>query len=266
MPPVPGVALQSGTKVLVTGASRGIGEALARAFAERGCTLGLVSRSEQELRALADALPGDEHQPVPTDVTDAGALASAVERFGQVDVAVANAGIAHYIPFADLPLDLAEQMTSVNWLGTLYTVKAVLPGMIERGHGHIVVIASAASHRSFPQASVYGATKAAQRGFADALRHELADTGVSVTIVYPGEIKTHLHAHERERMPDWYHVDQAVPPEPLAKRVVEAVESDRREVYYPPIIKLLRIAYGISPGLGDRILRRMRGENVAPRR
>ncbi len=265
MPPVPGVALETGTKVLVTGASRGIGEALARAFAERGCNLGLVARSEQELRELADSLPGTDHQPVPADVTDAGALAAAVERFGQVDVAVANAGIAHYIPFADLPLDLAEQMTSVNWLGTLYTVKAVLPGMVERGRGHIVVIASAASHRSFPQASVYGATKAAQRGFADALRHELADTGVSVTLVYPGEIRTHLHAHERERMPDWYHVDQAVPPEPLAKRVVQAVEEDRREVYYPPIIKLLRIAYGISPGLGDRILRRMRGKNVAPR-
>jgi short-subunit dehydrogenase len=252
----------------VTGASRGIGEALARAFAERGCAVGLVSRSEQEqeLRELAEALPGEGHEPVPADVTDAGALAGAVERFGAVDVVIANAGVSHYIPFAELPLDLAEQMTRVNWLGTLYTVKAVLPGMIDRGRGHIVVIASAAAHRSFPQASIYGATKAAQRMFADALRHELADTGVSVTIVYPGEIKTQLHDHERERMPDWYHVDQAVPPEPLAKRVVEAVETDRREVYYPPIVKLLRIAYGISPGLGDRILRRMRGENVAPRR
>ena len=181
-----GTPLQQGTRVLITGASRGIGEALARAFAERGCTLGLVARSEEELRALAGSLPGDGHEALAADVTDAAGVAAAVERFGKVDVAVANAGVSHYLPFSELPLELAEQMTQVNWLGTLHTVKAVLPGMLERRRGHIEVIASAASIRAFPGASIYGATKAAQHAFAGALRHELAGTGVSVTTVYPG--------------------------------------------------------------------------------
>src|SRR3954468_17643083 len=132
--------LGSGTRVLVTGASRGIGEALVRAFAARGCTLGLVSRSREELEALAGSLPGDGHQALPADVGDAGSVRGAIESFGDLDVLVANAGIAHYRKFQDLPLEKAEQMTRVNWLGTLYSVDAALPGMIARGRGHVAIV------------------------------------------------------------------------------------------------------------------------------
>jgi short-subunit dehydrogenase len=257
--------LESGTRVLVTGASRGIGEALARAFAERGCAVGLVSRSEEELRELAESLPGDGHEVLPADVGDADSVRQAVERFGGVDVLVANAGVAHYSHFQNLGLEKAEQMTRVNWLGTIYTVDASLPGMIERRRGHVVIVSSGAGFRAFPQASVYGATKAAQRAFSDALRHELADTGVSVTTVFPGEIKSQLHAHERESMPAWYHGDDAADPAELAKRVVEAVERDRPTIMYPPIVGLLRVMHGISPRVSDLILRRLRGRSAAPR-
>ena len=130
--------LSSATRVLVTGASRGIGEAIARAFAARGCTLGLLARSTDQLERLAASLPGEGHMALEGDVADAGSIAGAVERFGEVDVLVANAGITHYMPFAELPLEKAEQMDRVNWLGTLYTVKAALPGMLERGRGHAV--------------------------------------------------------------------------------------------------------------------------------
>jgi NADP-dependent 3-hydroxy acid dehydrogenase YdfG len=181
--------------VLVTGASRGIGEAIARAFAARGCTLGLVARSCDQLKRLAATLPGDGHLPLEGDVADAGSISRAVERFGDVDVLVVNAGITHYMPFAELPLEQAEQMDRVNWLGTLYTVKAALPGMLERRRGHIVVVSSGGGVRGFPHAAVYNGTKAAQRCFAEALRHELHATGVSVTTVYPGEIATSLHDH-----------------------------------------------------------------------
>src|SRR3954467_2579187 len=119
--------------------------------------------------------------------------------------------------------------------------------MIERGRGHIAIVSSGAGFRAFPQASVYGATKAAQRAFADALRHELAGTGVSVTTVFPGEIKSQLHAHERARMPEWYRSENAADPDELAKRVVEAVEGDRRAVHYPAIVKMLRMGTGPSP-------------------
>ncbi len=265
MRPVP-MELGTGTKVLVTGASRGIGEALARAFAERGCTLGLVARSEEELRAVAGSLPGEGHEALPADAGDPESVAEAIERFGVCDVVVANAGVARYLPFHELPLEEVERMTRINWLGTVYTLKAALPAMIDRGRGNVVVVSSGAGLRSFPQASVYGATKAAQRGFSEALRHELAGTGVSVTTVYPGEIKTHLHDHEREQMPGWYRPADAASPEPLAKRVVEGVERDRRAVYYPPIVRLLRIVHGLSPGLSDSMLRALRGRSAAPRR
>src|SRR5215211_8522440 len=192
-------------------------------------------------------------------------IAGAVERFGDVDVLVANAGITHYMPFAELPLEKAEQMDRVNWLGTLYTVKAALPGMLERRRGHIVVISSGGGVRGFPHAAVYNGTKAAQRGFAEALRHELHGSGVSVTTVYPGEIETSLHEHELDRMPDWYRMDRRAPAGPLGEQAVEAVERDRRELFYPPLVRMLRVVNGISPRLGDLMLRRILGRSVAPR-
>ena len=259
------VELAPGTRVLVTGASRGIGAAIARAFAGRGCTLGLVARSREPLERLAASLPGEGHMALEADVADAASIARAVRDFGDVDVLVANAGITHYMPFTELPLDKAEEMDRVNWLGTLYTVKAVLPGMLHRRRGHIVVISSGGGVRGFPHAAVYNGTKAAQRGFAEALRHELHDPGVSVTTVYPGEVETSLHDHELDRMPAWYRLDRRSPAAPLGAKVVDAVERDRREVFYPPIVRLLRIVNGVAPRAGDVMLRRIMGESVAPR-
>jgi len=256
----------AGTRVLVTGASRGLGRALAEAFAWRGCTLGLVARSEDELSAVADELPGTEHKILIADVSDRRQIGAAVEAFGDLDVVVANAGVARYLNFADLPMEEAERMTRVNWLGTLYTVQPALKRMVERGAGHVVVIASGAGLRSFPKASVYGATKAAQVAWARALRHELGGSGVSVTTVMPGELQTHLHDHQRDDLPYWRQDKYAMPARPLAERVVDAVEKDQAEVYYPGSVKWLRVFQGMSPRTADRILRMMRGKDAAPRR
>jgi short-subunit dehydrogenase len=255
-----------GTRVLVTGASRGLGRSLAEAFAWRGCVLGLVARSDAELRSLADELPGDEHKILIADVADRRQIGGAIEAFGRIDVVVANAGVARYLPFAGLPLDEAERMTAVNWLGTLYTLHPALDQMIARGSGHVVIVSSGAGVRSFPNASVYGATKAAQLAFARALRHELDGTGVSVTVVLPGELDTHLHDHQRADLPEWRQDKYAMPARPLAERVVAAVEKDRAEVYYPGSIRWLRVLHGMSPRRADRVLRLMRGKAAAPRR
>jgi short-subunit dehydrogenase len=256
--------------VVVTGASRGIGRAMCEAFAARGATLGLVARSEEELRALAAGLPTPSerlgHEVLVADVGDRDEVTAAIERFGEVDVVVANAGVADYGPFKDMDVELIERMTRVNWLGTVYTVHAALPGMLERLRGHLVVVSSGAALRSFPQAAAYGATKAAQRGFAEALWHELAGTGVDVTIVYPGEIATEIHAHEQDSLPTWRTIAEEADAGQLARRVLAAIEDKERAVYYPPFVQALRGAHGLSPRVADFALRRLRGITAAPRR
>jgi short-subunit dehydrogenase len=260
----------SGTRALVTGASRGIGRALAAALARRGATVGLMARSGEQLEELAAQLPGSHH----TLIADAGdrreveeAVSGFIEEAGGLDLVVANAGIANYGPFRDQDVALAERMTQVNWLGTVYLVSASLPHLLERRAGHFVLVSSGAGHRSFPSGAVYGATKAAQRMFGEALRHELAGTGVSLTMVYPGEIATSLHEHEKDTMPDWYRGGpDAASPDALAEKVIAGVEHDARAVYYPPIVRMLSIAHGLSPRVGDVMLRRLRGDTAAPRR
>jgi short-subunit dehydrogenase len=264
------VQIGSGTRAVVTGASRGIGRAIAQALAARGATVGLAARSTPKLEALAAELPGTHHA-LTCDVALPASIATAIEDFanaaGGLDLLVANAGIAHYEPIAEQSLQKIEDMTNVNWLGTVYTVKAALPFLLEQGGGHIVVMSSGAGLRSFPGAAAYSATKAAQRMFAEALRHELAGTRVSVTTVYPGEIRTSLHDHEHERMPEWYRGGpKAASPEALAVLVLEAIERDRRDLHYRKLVKGMAMLNGVSPRAADRVLRRLRGSTAAPRR
>lgn len=256
----------AGTRALVTGASRGIGLATARALAARGGTVGMVSRGEEELKARAQELGATA---IAADIADAEAVRAAIDVFaeaaGGLDLLVANAGVLHYAPFAEQPLSDAEHMVMVNVLGTIYTVKAALPHMLDSAHGHIVVVSSGAALRSFPWGAVYGATKAADRGFAEALRHELSGTGVSVTTVFPGEVATDLHTHQRDRLPDWRANDTEMPAAELAAAIVEGVERDRRAVYLPHAVRLLGLN-GIAPRLIDRLLATVRGGSAAPRR
>ena len=256
------------TRAVVTGASRGIGRALSEALAARGATLGLMARGAGGVEALAAELPG-EHVALAADVADRAEVAAAIERFleaaGGIDLLVANAGIAHYAPFVETDVELAEEMVRVNVLGAIYTLKAGLPPMLDRGRGHVVIVSSGAGLRPFPWAAVYGSTKAAGRALGEALRHELSGTGVGLTTVYPGEVRTDLHAHERERMPDWYRSEDAIDAEAVAAAIVDAVEGDRRSAFVPGIVRALGIN-GLAPRLTDRILRTLRGPTAAPRR
>lgn len=256
------------TTALITGASAGIGRALAQQLAARGVRLGLVARGRERLERLAEELPGEGHLALAADVTKRGEITRAVDGFakraGGIDLAVANAGIAHYGPFADVELEQAEEMVRVNVFGTLYTVAAVLPHMLDRPGGHLVVTSSGAGLRAFPWGAVYGGTKAFDRGFAEALRHELSGTGVSVTTVMPGEVETELHDHQPHAIPDWRRGDEAMPAAAVAAAAIKAVEADERNVYIPREVRLLGLN-GIAPRATDRLLARMRGRAAAPR-
>jgi short-subunit dehydrogenase len=260
--------IDADTRALVTGASKGIGRATALALAAQGARVGLVARGEDDLDALAGEMPGD---PIvlPADVADRDSITTAVERYveeaGGIELLVANAGLAHYGPFFDQPIEHAEEMVRVNVLGTIYTVAAALEHMRDRANGHVVVVSSGAGLRAFPWGAVYGATKAADRGFAEALRHELSGTGVSVTTVYPGEVESDLHSHQRDKLPDWRRDENTIPAEQVAEAIVEAVEEDRREAFVPPAVRALGLN-GLAPRLTDRLVAAMRGPSAAPRR
>ena len=151
-------------------------------------------------------------------------------------------------------------------LGTAYAVHAALPHLLDRAEGHIVILSSGAGHRSFPWAAVYGATKAAQRMFGEALWHELSGTGVSLTLVYPGEIATASGDHDRDLLPDWHRGDtRSADAGELAERVIAGVEADERAVYFPAAVRALGVLHGVSPALSDRVLRSLRGGTAAPR-
>lgn len=255
------------TRAIVTGATHGIGRAISEALAARGARVGVIARREDELRALCDQIGGDA-VPLPADVGDREAITAAVTSFvetaGGIELLVANAGIARYEPFAEQDPADADAMVRTNVLGTINTVRAGLEPMLGRGTGHIVVVSSGAALRAFPWAAVYGATKAANKGFAEALRHELSGTGVSVTTVLPGEVKTSLH-DEMEQIPDWRNSEDAISPEEVARATVEAIERDRREVHVPGNVRLLGLN-SLAPAFVDRLLVLLRGGAAAPRR
>ncbi|MDX6584022.1 MAG: hypothetical protein QOI10_3206 [Solirubrobacterales bacterium] len=252
---------------IVTGASAGIGRALAVELAARGVRVGLIARRRERLEELAAELDGD-HLVLACDVSKRAAVQRAIDRFakkaGGPDLLFANAGIAHYGPFADVALELAEEMIDVNVRGMLYTVAAALPHMLDRARGHLVVTSSGAGIRAFPWGAVYGATKAFDRGFAEALRHELSGTGVSVTTVFPSEVETDLHDHQPGSIPDWRR-DEALAPDDAARAMIAAVEADQANLYLPAATRILGLN-GLAPRTTDRLLRRIRGPSAAPRR
>jgi NADP-dependent 3-hydroxy acid dehydrogenase YdfG len=176
-----------GKVALVTGASGGIGAAVARSLHEAGASVGLLSRRGADLgldRALG----------VACDVRDRAAVEAGVdavvERFGRLHVVVANAGVGAYGSFLELDPEHLEAMIDVNLKGTLYTAAATLPHLIAAGGGDFVSLASVAGLRAFPGEAVYNASKFGQLGFTRALDHELREQGVRATCICPGGVKT----------------------------------------------------------------------------
>ncbi|MBB4636287.1 SDR family NAD(P)-dependent oxidoreductase [Longimicrobium terrae] len=197
--------------VLVTGASAGIGEACARAFAAAGARLVLTARREDRLRALADELRvehGTESHLVTLDMRDREAVLSMLSslpgEFGAVDVLVNNAGLGRGLDKVQTgDVDGWDEMVDTNVKGLLYATRAVTPGMVERGRGHVINIGSVAGHEVYPGGAVYCATKHAVGAITRGLRMDLLGTGVRVSTVDPGMVETEFSvvrfAGDRER-------------------------------------------------------------------
>jgi 3-oxoacyl-[acyl-carrier protein] reductase len=212
-----------GKVALVTGASRGIGAAVARALTAEGAKLALASRSGDDL-GIEDAVAR------PCDVRDPAALeslaAAAVDRFGGLDILVANAGVGAYGPFLDLPLEHMEEMIDVNVKGTLYAVRAVLPYLLKSNGADIVTLASEAGRRGLPYEAVYCSSKFAQVGFTAALDHELREQGVRCTNVCPGGVATDF-AMGRGRTPDMPELGGMMTSEDVAEVVLFVLTRPR---------------------------------------
>jgi NAD(P)-dependent dehydrogenase (short-subunit alcohol dehydrogenase family) len=177
----------NGRVVFITGASRGIGAALARRLHAAGARLGLASRTGDDL-GLEGVVAAACDVRDPAQVEDA--VAATVERFGRLDVAVANAGVGAYGPFLELDPEQVELMIDVNLKGTLYTARAALPHLVAGGGGDFVSLASVAGLRAFPGESVYNASKFGQVGFTRSLDHEMREHGVRCSVVAPGGVAT----------------------------------------------------------------------------
>jgi NADP-dependent 3-hydroxy acid dehydrogenase YdfG len=190
-----------GRVAFVTGASGGIGAAVGRSLVAAGVKVGLASRRGTDLglgdMAFGLACDVSDHEEVDASV------AATVERFGQLDIVVANAGVGAYGPFLDLDLAWLDEMVDVNLKGTLYAVRAALPYLLESGEADIVTLASEAGRRGLPFEAVYCASKFGQVGFTRALDHELRERGVRCTNVCPGGVATDFALEPgRGRTPD----------------------------------------------------------------
>lgn len=185
----------AGRHALVTGANRGIGAAIARAFSSKGATVTLMVRDATRAQDVTESLTGP-HGVVVADLTDhevvQAACAEAASRFGPVDILVNNAGFTETAPFLKTGPDLFERMIAIHLLGAVHTMHAVLPAMIEQGRGHVVNVASTAGLRGEAYVSAYVAAKHALVGLTRSVAIEMAKRGVEVNAVCPGYTETDL--------------------------------------------------------------------------
>jgi short-subunit dehydrogenase len=239
-----------GSVVVITGASRGIGRTLALMAAQRGARLGLIARSKDELDGVL-AAAGGNGAVAAADITDIGAvdaaIASIVNELGPVDILVNNAGAGAYSAFLQTDVDVFERLMRLNYLGTVYVTKAVLPSMVERGSGHIVNISSIAGRIGTPFESAYSASKFAVTALTEALDVEVRPLGIGVSMVNPGPVQTDFF--DARGVPYARKSPKPVPPEKVAKAVIAAVDKDRLEQLVPKMLQGAVVTRHLLPPL-----------------
>jgi short-subunit dehydrogenase len=252
----------SGRTTLLTGATGGLGRAIATALAGRGAKLTLSGRKAEALEALAEQLPGEGHRVLPTDLAEPGAAEKLAAEAGGVDVLVANAGLPGTGRLPDYSVEQLTGTLRVNLEAPILLARALEPAMLERGSGHMVFVASLSGKSATPLSSIYNATKFGLRGFALGLRADLDPLGIGVSLVSPGTIRE-----------AGMYADSGAPPIPglgtgspqqVADAVVKAIEKNKVEVTVaPPQQRFLAHFALASPGISVKIASGDSGQKAA---
>jgi short-subunit dehydrogenase len=225
---------------VITGASSGIGWALAKELAARGAHVGLVARRRERLEALAEEIraAGGTAAGAVADVTDRGqvfaAFADLQERLGPVDLLIANAGVGFETLLDPVNLDDVELTFRVNLFGVIHAIAAVLPEMLQRNRGHLAAVSSMAAYKGLPGESAYCASKAAVNSYMEGLRIQLRDRGIAVTTICPGFVQTPMVEREEFRRMPW-----VMSPERAARKIAGALERRLKVYNFPWQMSLL---------------------------
>jgi uncharacterized protein len=248
-----------GRTALVTGASGGLGQAIARALARRGASLVLTGRRTEVLEPLAAETGG---RAVACDLADRESLARLVDEAGPVDVLVANAGNPGSGRLESFAVEEIDRALDVNLRAPIILARLMCEGMAERGGGHMVFISSLSGKAATPRTSIYAATKFGLRGFAMALREDLRSAGVGVSTVFPGFIRDAGMFHDAgTRLPGYVGTKT---PEDVADAVVSAIEGNRAEVEVAPIgVRLAATISMLAPELSANVQRRLGADKIA---
>jgi uncharacterized protein len=246
-------------RVLVTGATGGLGQAIARALAERGARLVLTGRRTDVLEPLAQRLGAET---IACDLSDRAAVERLAADAGDVDVLVANAGVSASGDVLEYTVEQLDRALDVNLRAPMVLARLIGERMAERGTGHIVFISSLNGKAASGGAAVYSATKFGMRGFAHGLRADLRPRGVGVSTVFPGFIRdAGMFAEAGVKLPAYVGTKS---PEDVGAGVVRAIERDRVEVDVAPVGLRIGTAFaGIAPGVSAAIQRRFGGEEIA---
>jgi short-subunit dehydrogenase len=252
------VSALSGT-VLLTGATGGIGHAIARALAPHSGALILTGRRRELLDPLAAELGA---RAVAVDLARRDEVERLVEQAGRVEVLIANAGMPASGVLVELTQEQIDRMLEVNLRAPIALARAFSPGMVERRRGHMVFVSSLSGRSASPSSSVYSATKFGLRGFALGLREDLRGYGVGVSAVLPGFIRdAGMFADSGARLPPRVGTRS---PEDVAQAVLAAVERDRAEIAVAPVsMRIGSSIAGVAPGLAAAVSRRLGSERIA---
>ena len=248
-----------GRTALLTGASGGLGQAIARALAGRGARLVLAARRVDVLEPLAEELGG---RALAVDLSERDAVARLADDAGPVDALVATAGIPASGVIGSFSVAEIDRALDVNLRAPLVLARLLCEGMADRGGGHIVFMSSLSGKAGTPGTSIYAATKFGLRGFAQSLREDLRPRGVGVSTVFPGFIRDAGMFHESgARLPGYLRTKR---PDDVARAVVRAIEHDRSEIDVAPLPLRIGTAFaGLAPELSAIVQRRLGATGVA---